>query len=197
MNVALRTPRMTREEFFDWAEQQDIGYEFDGFEPVAMNGGNVRHDRMCHSLYSLVGSRLRGHLCRLYGPNAGLATVGNRVRYPDAIISCARTADTARLIEGGVVVFEILSPGSGHVDRIVKVREYRAVPSILRYVIVEHRSVGATVHARTDGEGAWTTTTLVGGDSLELPEVGVAFPLVALYEDTDLAAEPGQGGLAL
>ena len=38
MSTALR---MTREEFFDWAQAQDIRYEFDGFAPVAMTGGNI------------------------------------------------------------------------------------------------------------------------------------------------------------
>jgi hypothetical protein len=41
MNVAVRIPRMTREAFFDWAEAQDAPYEFDGFQPVAMNGGTI------------------------------------------------------------------------------------------------------------------------------------------------------------
>jgi hypothetical protein len=39
MNVVLRTPRMTRDEFLTWAEVQRARYEFDGFVPVAMTGG--------------------------------------------------------------------------------------------------------------------------------------------------------------
>ena len=31
MNVALSKPRMTREEFFAWAQIQGARYEFDGF----------------------------------------------------------------------------------------------------------------------------------------------------------------------
>jgi hypothetical protein len=34
MNISLRKPRMTHEEFFAWAQAQDIRYEFEGFEPV-------------------------------------------------------------------------------------------------------------------------------------------------------------------
>jgi hypothetical protein len=39
MNVAFRQPLMTREQFFPWAQAQDERYEFDGFRPVAMTGG--------------------------------------------------------------------------------------------------------------------------------------------------------------
>jgi hypothetical protein len=42
MNVPLRRP-WTQEQFFSWAEAQDIRYEFDGFQPVAKTGGNAGH----------------------------------------------------------------------------------------------------------------------------------------------------------
>ena len=38
MNVALRKP-MTLEAFLAWEERQELRYEFDGFQPVAMTGG--------------------------------------------------------------------------------------------------------------------------------------------------------------
>jgi len=41
MNLALRQPLMTREQFFQWAQAQDARYEFDGFQPVALAGANL------------------------------------------------------------------------------------------------------------------------------------------------------------
>lgn len=49
-----------------------------------------------------------------------------------------------------MAAFEVLSPTSGYVDRIVKGRECRAVPTIKRYVIVEYGSMGLTVLGRDD-----------------------------------------------
>ena len=43
---------------------------------------------------------------------------------------------------------EVISPTSGRTDRIVKVREYAAVPSVLRYVVVQSSSIGLTVLER-------------------------------------------------
>ena len=37
MNVALRKP-MSLAEFLAWEERQELRYEFDGFQPVAMTG---------------------------------------------------------------------------------------------------------------------------------------------------------------
>ncbi len=186
MNVALRKPRMTREEFLDWAEAQDARYEFDGFQPVAMTGGTVNHSRMTLNIHRALYARLKGTRCTPLGPDAGIATIGDAVRYPDALVTCTKTAGEARVVPGVVVVFEVLSPTSGRIDRIEKLREYRAVPSILRYVIVEYASVGLGVFSRASGDSDWTATALTEDDVLHMPEIGIEIPVTEFYEDVDL-----------
>lgn len=83
------------------------------------------------------------------------------------------------------MVFEVLSPGSGQTDRIIKVREYGAVPSIRRYVFIELLSIGATVLERADAGLEWTVTTLVSGDPVGLPEIGITIPLDEFYTGTE------------
>ena len=51
MNVTLRTPKMMREQFLDWVERQEAPYEFDGFEPVAMNASTVTTAASRRTLY--------------------------------------------------------------------------------------------------------------------------------------------------
>jgi len=91
------------------------------------------------------------------------------------------------MIPGVVVVFEVLSPTSGRTDRSVKLREYRAVPSIRRYVILEHSSASLTVLARAGTDEGWTATALTAEDTLPLPEIGIEIPVAELYAGTDLA----------
>lgn len=180
---------MTRAAFFDWAEAQGERFEFDGFEPVAMTGGTVRHSQIAMNLYAALRERLCGGTCRPLGPDAGLRTVGDAVRYPDALVTCTKVDDMAREVPGVVVVFEVLSPPSGHIDRIVKLLEYRAVASIRRYIIIEYASAALTVHARAEAGADWTTTALTAGDTLHLPEIGIEIPVAALFVNTGL--EPG------
>lgn len=186
MNIALRKPRMTREEFFDWAQARDARYEFDGFEPVAMTGGSINHNLITLNSHRALYARLKGSGCRPLGPDAGVATVGDAVRYPDALVTCTQAPGTANLVPEVVVVFEVLSPTSGRTDRIEKVREYRAVASIRRYVILEHTSVGLTVFERANGEEEWRATALTGDDILRMPEIGIEIPVAEFYEDVDL-----------
>ena len=190
MNVALRQPSMTRDQFFDWAQAQEERYEFDGFQPVAMTGGSNNHSIICQNVWSALRSRLRGSGCDVLGPDAGLATVGDVVRYPDALVTCAKIPGAARLVPGVVVVFEVLNPSSGRADRIDKLREYRAVPSIRRYVVLEHRSAGLTVFSRPDGTADWTATALTANEDLDIPELGIGVPVHEFYEDVDLSGTP-------
>jgi hypothetical protein len=81
-------------------------------------------------------------------------------------------------------------------DRIIKVREYAAVPSIRRYVILESASVGLTVLDRQTGDQKWSVTTLVADDLLALPEIGVEIPVAELYEGAGLSGSDGDVALA-
>ena len=188
MSVTLRVPTMTREQFFDWADAQGTRYEFDGFQPVAMTGGNLNHNQIAFNIHVALRARLSGTGCRPHGMDAGVATVGDTVRYPDGVVTCSPISGVSRLVPDPVVVFEVLSPTSGHMDRIVKLREYAAVDSIRRYVIVESTSAGLTVHERQAAGERWIVTSAMADDLLPLPEIDIEIPVAELYEAVDFPA---------
>lgn len=190
MNVALRHA-MSLEQFLAWAENQDQRYEFDGFRPVAMTGGTIRHSRLQRRLLACLDARLRGGPCEPLGPDAGIRTIGDIVRYPDALVTCTPQNDEGKLVSGAVVVFEIVSPGSSRLDRIVKVKEYQAVASVRRYVILEQTSIAATAIARTE-QGPWTVDVFTEGAALPLAELGIEIPLADIYAGVAMPAAPGE-----
>jgi Uma2 family endonuclease len=185
MSVTFRVPPMTRDQFFDWAEAQGARYEFDGFQPVAMTGGNLNHNQIAFNIHVALRGRLSGTGCRPHGMDAGVASVGDTVRYPDGVVTCSPANGLSRLVPNPVVVFEVISPTSGHMDRIVKLREYAAVDSIRRYVIVESSSIGLTVHERQAAGHNWTVTSVMVGDVLSLAEIGIEIPAAELYEGVE------------
>jgi len=75
MNVALRKP-MTLTEFLAWEERQELRYEFDGFQPVAMTGGTLAHDLITFNVRKSLDTRLAGQPCRPWGPNVKILTPG-------------------------------------------------------------------------------------------------------------------------
>jgi len=185
MNIALRKP-MSLAEFLAWEERQELRYEFDGFQPVAMTGGTAGHDEITSNLRERLKSRLSGTPCRPFGPNVKIIAAG-KVRYPDVLVTCSPIPRGATVIDNPVMVFEVVSHDNQRTDRIEKVQDYRATPSIQRYVILEQTYIGATVFVRK-GED-WMATALAEGDTLQLPEIGIELPLDECYAGLDLPSD--------
>ena len=187
MSNARRAP-MTLSRFLVWEERQELRYEFDGFGPVAMTGGTVAHDQITFNVRMALTDRLRGKPCRPYGPTVKILVDG-RARYPDAFVACKPVPPDATVVEDPVVVFEVASGGNGDTDLIDKNREYRATPSVLRYVILQQTRAAAIVFVRR-GED-WLSEIVAGNDAfLSLPEIGIEGPLSELYANVALADEP-------
>jgi Uma2 family endonuclease len=159
MSSAVRKP-MTLDEFLAWEERQELRWEFDGFAPVAMNGGTVAHSTIQRNLTTALTIRLRGGRCRPHGPSLKIEVAG-RIRYPDAIVVCS--------------------------DRFDKAREYGNTDSIQRYIILEQTSQAATVFTRMNG--IWASVIVDGDADLEMPEIGISVPLAEFYVDVEFPPE--------
>ena len=84
MNVALHQ-RWTTERFLAWEERQELRYEFDGFQPIAMAGGTAAHAAIERNLlYALTGG-LRGKRCQPYGSDLKIKVADGQIRYPQAL----------------------------------------------------------------------------------------------------------------
>jgi len=190
MNLKLRVSQMTREAFFAWAEQQEARYEFDGFQPVPIGNVTVNHSLIANNIYRALHARLRGTGCSALGPKVGISTIGDTVRNPDALVTCSELTGSDYLVPGAIIVFEVLSTNSDRLDRIIKVREYGAVPNIRRYIIVESTSIGMTLLWRTEADHAFTAKIFTEADHLELPEVGISIPVAECYEGVEFLDGP-------
>ena len=82
MNVALRKP-ITLDQFLAWEERQELRYEFDGFQPLAMTGGTAAHAAIQRNLLIALGVGLRGRSCQPFGSELKIQVTA-AIRYPDA-----------------------------------------------------------------------------------------------------------------
>ena len=171
---------MTLAEFLAWEERQSLRHEFDGLRAFAMTGGTLAHTAIQANLTIAIGGRLRGGPCQFYGSDLKIRTGDDHIRYPDGFVTCRAGGGASTVVSDPVVIFEVLSPSTAAVDRIVKAREYQATPSVRRYVMLEQDRIGATVYALV-GDG-WRHEILIAESTLALPEIGVAVPLAELYE---------------
>ena len=104
MNLAVRKP-MSFAEFLEWEERQELRYEFDGVEPVAMTGGSLRHAAIQRNLAIAVGSRLRGKPCQFFGSDLKIQAAENSSRYPDGMVLCSDMDPSLKIVRNPVVIF--------------------------------------------------------------------------------------------
>ena len=183
MNVALRKP-MSFDEFLAWEREQELRYEFDGIQPVAMTGGTIEHSEIATNVVEALRLRLQGRPCRAFRGDLKILVAG-RVRYPDAVVTCTPVPRGTDIIPEPVVVFEVLSASTAGTDRIEKNEEYRLTPSIQHYVMLEQGSQAATVFSRAGGD--WIGRVLLGDVVLAFPEIGVELPLAEAYAGIEFA----------
>jgi Uma2 family endonuclease len=184
MNIALHTS-MTLEQFLAWEERQELRYEFDGFQPVAMNGENIEHAAIQINLIAALGNRREGKPWLVMGSRLKIKVAG-RIRYADAFVVRTPVPRGTYIIRDPVVVFEILSPSTSHTDLVLKNAEYQATPSIKHYVILEQTHAGAQVFSRRGAD--WIAETVKDDEVLRLPEIGIEIPLPEIY--ANVALEP-------
>jgi Uma2 family endonuclease len=198
MNVVLKRP-WTTEQFLAWEERQELRYEFDGFQAIAMAGGTAAHSAIQRNLIIALGVGLRGKPCRPHGSELKIKVADRPIRYPDAFVVCTPVPPRATVVSDPVVIFEVLSESSATDDFVTKNAEYRATPSVKRYVILEQAKAAAAVFSRKGDD--WVADLLTGGDAvLRMPEIGLDIPLSELYIDVEFdtgdEAAPAQDQVA-
>lgn len=176
---------MTPDEFLAWEADQELKWEFDGFQPVATTGGTFAHAVIQGNLVRALNNRLAGTQCRAVGPDLKVL-IGSSCRYPDVLVTCTPTAPNAVASTDPVVIFEVLSASTASDDRTVKLAEYQSLPSVRRYVMLEQDRVFATVITRTDA--GWNHAFAGLDGTLAMSEIGVEIPVAELYDGLALAA---------
>ncbi|MDQ2805126.1 MAG: Uma2 family endonuclease [Pseudomonadota bacterium] len=177
MSIALGEP-FPLDEFLDWERGQELRYEFDGVQPVAMTGGTVAHSVIASNVARALEDRLQTP-CRAFRGDLKVLAA-NRVRYPDVVVTCAPVPDESDVLPEPLVVFEVLSASTAVIDRTVRAEEFKTIASLRRYIMLEQSRAEAVVLTRS--AAAWTDERLAGlAAVLRLSELGIEVPLAEFY----------------
>jgi len=187
MDTVLDRP-WTTDSFLAWEDRQESKYEFNGREVIPMSGGSVAHQVMVFNL--LV--QLRHLLMDLpfWTLHAMRLRIGTRIRYPDVVIGAAPIDQTTRTLTDAVAIFEVLSDDTATTDRVAKLIDYAAVPSVRCYVLLEQTAMAATLFQREPG-GVWIASAHTDGE-LSLPGLDIRLPLADLYQGLTFLAQQAQ-----
>ena len=184
MDTVLDRP-WTTDSFLAWEDRQEGKYEFDGRNVVPMTGGTAAHQVIVFNLLVGLGRLLADR--PFWALHEMRIRIGTRIRYPDVVVGAAPFNQMIRTLADAVAIFEVLSNDTAVTDRVDKLIDYAALPSLRSYVLLEQTAVAATLFQREPG-GAWIATAHTDG-ALTLPGLDVTMPLADLYQRLAFSAE--------
>jgi Uma2 family endonuclease len=133
--------RMTVPEFLAWAETQESGrYELILGEIVAMAPERSEHVRAKQRAFLTLEAAIRRAdvPCEAFIEGLAVAIDEETSYEPDALVNCGHpVADSTMVAPNPVIVVEVLSPSTRHLDKTVKVADYFRIPSLCHYLIID------------------------------------------------------------
>ena len=123
----------------------------------------------------LAGIRARGLACYAL-PDGMTVRINDSTAYePDAVVYCgSKLASTAIEVPDPVIVVEVLSPSTRHIDLAVKLADYFRLRSVAHYLIVDPERPRIVHHARSTNETILTRIVSEGIIALDPPGLEIA-----------------------
>lgn len=179
---------LTVDEFLAWDDGTDRRYQLLRGVITMMAPPQAVHGALVISFGTALTKRL---------PRGCSATGGAGIRPPhrNDTYYQADLAVTCRPLERGeiylrepVLIVEVLSPSTVATDRLLKLPDYRLIPSVTDILPVESQEPRIE-HWRRQGGDAWLVVLRGPGERVELPDLEVTIQLDGLYDGLPLGGE--------
>lgn len=185
--AALELPRMTVDEYLAWAEGRPGRYELYAGSVYAMAPERAIHAEMKLAVQNALaeGVRKAGLPCHVLPDGMTVRVDRHTAHEPDALVYCGPKLPRAAVeVPNPVIVVEVLSPSTRHIDAAAKLGGYNSIETIRHYLIFDPDGRPTLHHQRT-GAGVFVTRLIRGG-MLRLDPPGLEInldPLHALTEE--------------
>jgi Uma2 family endonuclease len=175
--TALAQPRMTVDEYLAWAEGQPGRYELVDGVVYAMSPEGAGHSKMKFAVQTALAAAIRARRlpCHML-PDGMTVRIDRATAYePDALVYCGEElAATTVLVPNPVIVVEVLSPSTRHIDLSVKLTGYFKIASVAHYLIVDPLKPSIVHHARGNNDTILTRIVTAGPITLDPPGLEVS-----------------------
>src|ERR1700730_17413826 len=173
--IALPRTRMTVDQYLAWAQGQPGRYELLDGVVFAMSPEGAGHAERKAAIHAalLPGIRARG--------DGMTVRIDKSTAYePDALVYCGtKLAPSAVEVTNPVIVVEVLSPSTRHVDLSAKLADYFRLPSIAHYLIVDPERPRVIHHALSSSETILTRIVTEGSIRIDPP--GITLAMTDIY----------------
>jgi Uma2 family endonuclease len=182
--IANRTMiSLTEEEYIQYELTSNIRHEYVNGELIDMPGESTTNNTIALNLAFLVKQQLKGTGYKPYTHDVKLRILEEKTWfYPDLFVSAEQEGTDVFVMQKPVLITEVLSKSTGAYDVFDKFIQYRKIPELQYYMLIEPVKKIVTLLSRT-GNNEWQTEFFNGlEEEVNLPKLNVHFRLSDLYE---------------
>ena len=179
---ALPQKRMNVDEFLAWAEGRSGRYELFRGSVYAMTPERAGHAEVKFAVQTALADAIRAHRlpCHMLPDGMTVRIDDATAHEPDALVYCGpRLAPSSLEVPNPVIVVEVLSPSTRHVDAQMKLAGYFRLPSIAHYLVIDPDKPQVIHHARNDNGSI--LTRIVSEGALVLDPPGIQLSIADFY----------------
>ena len=170
------------EQFLEREIHAQERHEFVDGNVFVMPGGTDRHNEIAQNILEFLRPAARTVGCRTFIESVLIRTPDETGYYPDVFVVCDSSQDTPRVKHQPCIIIEVLSESTAAIDRGEKLRNYRTIPALEVYVLLEQNSPLAEVFER-QADGSWRHDLLTASSSLHFSRLNLDIPLQDLYQN--------------
>lgn len=188
---AQRKPQilLTEEEYWYGEENSPIRHEFFEGQIYAMAGATERHNDVAGNILVSLKTQLRGNPCRARMSDQRIKVESTTLQtYPDVVVVCPPFRFDPRnriTLLDATVIIEILSPSTRGYDHQAKFENYRELPALRHYLLVEADQIGVEHRFKTSN-GDWETVRFAAlDDEIALQTIDCRLTVREIYEEIE------------
>jgi Uma2 family endonuclease len=171
----------TLEEYFAFCEKQEGRFEFVNGVITEMESETVTAGQITSNVFMSVRGKLDDEPL-IFVQNAVRLEVqrGKIFRIPNFMI-LKETGNLVKYATEPLLIVEVLSESTAKIDRSTKLNEYRLIPSLQYYLIVDQESCLVETYIR-ESDRWYVEFHDKMAETISLPFFGIDLPLKAIYK---------------
>lgn len=189
MGLAKLKTKIGVEDYLTGEKSSDVRHEYIYGEVFAMAGASARHNIITGNIFGNFWNHLKNSDCQLFSENMKLKADAQTFYYPDAMVDCSESAQTAYFVEEPILLIEVTSPSTERTDRKEKLAVYRNIPTVREYLIVSQDKISIEVHRKLEN-GEWQAEIYDETDAeIRLDSIDYVLPIEEIYRRVDFTAQ--------
>ncbi|MBK9013101.1 MAG: Uma2 family endonuclease [Saprospiraceae bacterium] len=181
---ATSLKKMSVEAYIAFEETADVRHEYFDGQLTPMPGTTDLHNLICQNILIALRQLLKNTNCKVFIENVKVQITSDKhYTYPDIFVTCdERDTENRYIKKYPSVIIEVASPSTKVYDKTDKFLDYRKIPSLRHYLIVDTEKPLVECFSTKDGK-EWESETFTSkNEVVPLGTLGTSLSVSVIYE---------------